>query len=114
MHEPNWDKSIIGKLSKFGLTMEKAWDILGLLVEELDTAYQQGYAKGYNEGYEKGSSDALSKLYSVIEELETDNKEWETTDERTVEWNEEQTKHLRERLKSTGQTLGETQHDPKS
>lgn len=31
--------------------------------------------------------------------------EWETTNERTVTWNKEQTKYLRERLRSVGREL---------
>jgi hypothetical protein len=49
-----WQKSFVLKLVKeVGLTHTDAMEIMGLVCEERQTAYMEGYVKGYNDNKEK-------------------------------------------------------------
>jgi flagellar biosynthesis/type III secretory pathway protein FliH len=46
-----WDKEMIKKLVDSGLSWEQASLAVGIIAEERQTAYLQGYARGHNDGF---------------------------------------------------------------
>ena len=47
----HWQKDIVTKLTSMGMTHEQAMSTCGLIAEQRQLTYMEGYDKGYNEGY---------------------------------------------------------------
>lgn len=53
----HWDKKLVGELTnRFGFSHEQAQAIVGIIAEEKQIAYMEGYKRGYNQGYDDGKS----------------------------------------------------------